>query len=199
MYIDEGTIPHKNRFIMHALHDIMRITTINMFISVFNAEKKVFCFKSSSVLLWTRENAQKSSCTRRIENGEIKKYKHLHTHTHRQKGTLILSVWPFFKFYFGNLYGIIIIILHPHLHKRFPWHFQSKWILLFVYWTSFKSFILPIWMFPFSFSLLLVFASLFLPLLFYSRKSFHKFKVFSKLILKFNCYIVFLCVCWNGI
>lgn len=37
-----GRKPHKNRFIMHALQDIMRITNINIFISVFGipTEKK---------------------------------------------------------------------------------------------------------------------------------------------------------------
>lgn len=58
--------------------------------------------------------------------------------------TLILSFGPFFKFYFGNLYGIIIIILHPHLNTRFPWHFQSKRILRTYHRTFFISCILAI-------------------------------------------------------
>lgn len=37
---------HKNRFIMHALHDIMRITTINIFISVGIPGKKVCGLKA---------------------------------------------------------------------------------------------------------------------------------------------------------
>lgn len=58
--------------------------------------------------------------------------------------TLILSFSPFFKFYLGNLYGIIIIILHPHLNTRFPWHFQSKRILRTYHRTFFISCILTI-------------------------------------------------------
>lgn len=40
---------HKNRIIMHALHDIMRITTINIFISVGIPGEKSVRFKSCSM------------------------------------------------------------------------------------------------------------------------------------------------------
>lgn len=42
----------------------------------------------------------------------------------------------FSQFHFENLYGIITIILHPHLHEQFPCHFQSKWTLRFYYSTK---------------------------------------------------------------
>lgn len=98
--------------------------------------------------------------------------------------TLILSFGPFFKFYFGNLYGIIIIILHPHLNTRFPWHFQSKRILRTYHRTFFISCILAISML-FSTHFVAFFSNLFLPLSFYSRKSSLKCKVLLKLLSKF--------------